>query len=234
MDLGYNFNRRFDTVLNPRQVYMDDFNLTYTISPPGIHVDMQTDYKIVGHRNLDQNVSFFYGRAKPGKFFYEDITDSSVVTPISILAYCDLGFTECQERGIQSPFAETNEANWWLSADHRTINEDGDIQLTVGSITEGGGNPLVTSTISINDMTATDYNILVQRGANPTLPMTVGIDFVIPPTDVWVIYNEDNNSVPSPFYRVRFIGQSDWAGHGDTGYVVDGNVSIKKNRRLGW
>jgi len=239
MDLGYNFNRRFDTVLNPRRIQMNDFNITYTVSPADIHVDMKTNYQIFGNRDLnDQNVSFFYGRAKPGKFFYEDITDNFVDTPISILAYCDLGFVECQERGIQSPFAGTNEANWWLSVDHRTINEDGDIQLTVGSIPEGAGSPTVTSSnpplVTINDDTATDYSVQVLRGANPTLPMTVGIDFVSPPTDVWIIYNEDNNSIPSPFYRVRFIGQSDWAGHGDTGFVVDDNASIQKNRRLGW
>ena len=238
MDLGYNFNRSFNIPLNPRLMQMDDFNITYAISPADIHVNLETDYKIFGNKPLDQNVSFFYGRAKPGQFFYEDIIDPAVNTPVSVVAYCDLGFTECQNRGIMAAFAQTNELEWWLSADHRTVNEDGDIQLGIGSITEGAGSPVVTTTtaplVTISDMTATDASVQVQRGANPTLPMTVNIDFVTPPTDAWMIYNEDNNSIPSPFYRVRFIGQSDWAGHGDTGFVVDGNVSIKKNKRLGW
>ncbi len=64
-------------------------------------------------------------------------------------------------------------------------------------------------------------------------PQDVYIDFGSN-TNRWLIYNKDTNTTPSPFYRVRFIGQSDWAGHGDTGHVVDSNVSTKKNRRLGW
>jgi len=44
----------------------------------------------------------------------------------------------------------------------------------------------------------------------------------------------DTFKSPSPFYKVRFIGQAGWAGHGDTGNVVESNASTKKNRRLGW
>lgn len=244
MDLGYNFNRRFDTVLNPRQIQMNDFNITYTTNPPGIHVDMQTDYKIFGNRTLDQNVSFFYGRAKPGKFFYEDVIAASVNTPVSIVVYCDLGFTECQERGIQSPFAGTNEPNWWLSIDHstNTTNEDGDIVLERGNITEGGGNPTVTPGTP-NKLTiitdAIDSNVVVARGANPTLPMTVEIDFetdntLADFTDTWLIHNEYDNSVPSPFYKVRFLGDSNWTGIGDEGMVVGTEASRRDSKRLDW
>ncbi len=56
-----------------------------------------------------------------------------------------------------------------------------------------------------------------------------------PYTNTWLIYNaESANSISDPFYKVRFIGTSDWAGEGDTGHVVDSNASTKKNRRLGW
>jgi len=242
MDLGYNFDRSFNVALNPRLMQMNDFNITYTVSPPNVNVDLQVDYQIFGNRGLDQNVSFFYGRAKPGQFFYEDIIDLAVNTPVSILAYCNLGFTECQNRGIQSAFAQTNELDWWLSLDHRTTNDDGDIVLDIGAITEGGGNPTVTpgspNALSII-ADATDNTVTVARGANPTLPMTVNIDLdtnstLADFTDTWVIFNEDADAVPSPFYRVRFIGQSGWAGHGDVGFVVDDNASIRKNRRLGW
>ncbi len=205
-------------------------------------VDLETNHKIFGNRILNQNVSFLYGRAKPGKVFYEDIIATSVNTPVSIVAYCDLGFTECQNRGIMAAFAKTNEDDWWLSIDHSTINNDGDIVLQVGSITEGAGSPTVTPA-SPNALSiianAADSTVNVAQGANPTLPMTVEIDFetditLANFTDRWLIHNEYDNSVPTPFYKVRFIGDSNWTGIGDEGMVVGTEASKRKTKRLDW
>ena len=120
MDLGYNFKRNYNETMNPRFIQMDDFNLTYASNPSGIKADLKSDFQIFGNKTLDQNVSFLYGRSKPAKFFYEDVIDTNIITPVSIVAYCDLGFTVCQDRGIMAAFASTNEADWWLSIDHRT------------------------------------------------------------------------------------------------------------------
>jgi hypothetical protein len=68
----------------------------------------------------------------------------------------------------------------------------------------------------------------------------VGIDFVTDTTkpaytDRWLIFNpDDNTKAPSPFYKVRFIGDSIWTGVGKTGNVVDINASSKKTERLDW
>lgn len=221
---------------------MDDFNITYVSNPTGVKANLENDFKIFGNKPLDQNVSFLYARAKPGKFFYEDIATASVNTPVSIVAYCDLGFTECQNRGILAAFAKTNEENWWLSIDHRTAEGDGDIVLAVGSTTEGSGTPTVTplspNAISITS-DATDSTIAVSRGSSPTLPMTVEIDYdtnsaLARFTDKWLIYNEYNDSVPSPFYKVRFIGDANWTGIGDEGMVVGTEASKRKTKRLDW
>ena len=240
MNLGYNFVRTYNQVLNPRYIEFKDFNITYVTNPADIHADLTNNHQIFGDRILDQNVSFFYGRAKPSKFFYEDITASSVDTPVSIVIYCgdDLSFAECQDRGVQAAFAQTNEVNWWLSLDHNTDDADGNVVLQTGAITEGAGAPTVSSNVSIVNDTAVDPDINVTSNST-TLPMTVEIDLATsstPPllTNRWLIYNEYDDSVPSPFYKVRFIGTSGWAGHGDTGHVVDSDISTKKNRRLGW
>jgi len=246
MNLGYNFRRSYNQVLNPRYIEFKDFNITHIttpMSPTYIYADLTNDHKIFGDRILDHNVSFLYGRAKPTKFFYEDITTATATTPVSIVAYCDMNFSACQDRGIQALYAQTNEVNWWLSLDHNTNDSDGDVVLEVGIITEGPGTPTVTPA-STDDLTiisnAIDSNVVVSSNGS-TLPITEEIDFdtidtttLRQLTNRWLIYNEYNNSVPSPFYRVRFIGHNDWAGHGDTGHVVDSNTSTKKNRRLGW
>lgn len=242
MDLGYNFDRRLDTALNPRRIMMNDFNISYAVSPATVHFQMKTDHKIYGNRDLNQSVSFLYGRVKPGKFFYEDITVPSITTPVSIVVYCDLGFTQCQDRmPIFLNDAHTNDGTWWLSLDHITLDAHGDIVLQTGTVTEGSGAPAVApaspNALSIT-ADATDTAVAVSRGANPTLPMTVEIDLqtntASPVTDKWLIYNEYSNTVPSPFYKVRFIGDSNWTGIGDEGMVVGTDASKRKTKRLDW
>jgi len=239
MDLGYNFKRNYNETMNPRFIQMNDFNLTYLNNPTGVKADLESDFQIFGNKDLnDNNISFIYGRAKPGKFFYEDVIDTNITTPVSIVAYCDLGFTVCQDRGIMTTFAKTNEADWWLSVDHRTADNDGDIILETGSPTEGSGTPTVSPTVSIVSNDATDYTVQVISNATD-LPMTVPINFVTDTslasfTDDWVIYNEYDNSVPTPFYKVRFIGDSNWTGIGDEGMVVGTEASKRKTKRLDW
>lgn len=253
MDLGYNFNREYNKVLNPRLIKMDDFNITYSTQPAAVYVDLKTDHKIYGNIQLDQNVSFFYGRAKASKDFYDDVTDTSIATPVSVVIYCDLGYTECQDRGILALWAQTNEVDWWLSWDHVSTDGDGNITLLAGSPTEGAGSPSVSSATAdpANVQITSDGvqpNVTVTANATQ-LPMTVPIELVhniddpsglpyyigTPPyTNRWLIYNQDAAEPPVPFYKVRFIGESGWAGYGDTGHVVDSNASTKKNRRLGW
>jgi len=99
------------------------------------------------------------------------------------------------------------------------------------------------SPTSVSIITAgEDTSINVSRPSAP--PVIVVVDLVVDDltitgpvnyTDRWLIYNPDSaTDIPSPFYRVKFLGASGWAGHGDTGHVVGGQSSSKKNKRLEW
>jgi hypothetical protein len=231
---------------------MDDFNITYTTQPASVYVDLKTDHKIFGNRQLDQNVSFFYGRVKASKDFYDDVTDTSIATPISAVIYCDLGYTECQNRRILALLSQTNESDWWLSWNHNSTQGDGNITLMVGTITPSGSASVSSATTdpaNVQIISAGIESSVNVTATSANRPMTVPIELVhniddpsglpyytsTPPyTNRWLIYNRDLPEPPNPFYKVRFIGESDWAGHGDTGHVVDSNTSTKKNRRLGW
>ncbi|GIT98414.1 DUF11 domain-containing protein [Sulfurovum sp. TSL1] len=204
--------------------------------------------------NAENNATFYYGRARPSLYIYDDIITSSVNTPIAIDVYCDLLFTECSDKGIDTDNAQINEADWWLSLNHTedSTRHDGNVTLQTGiitpsgtasisstistdpaavRITSGGIDPDVTVTATSSDRPMTVPIELVHN----ILPLTLPYYTATPPyTNSWLIYNEDSLNLPSPFYKVRFIGSSDWAGHGDTGHVVDSNVSTKKNRRLEW
>ncbi len=201
--------------------------------------------------NAENNATFHYARTRPSKFFYENAKDS-VATPIAIDVYCAFGalsFTACDKLGIDTVNGQINEANWWLSIDHKMSNNDGNVTLERIPIpTEGASADwTVTSddwsavrTVVSIDANGIDGNITVTDGSNPTLPLTVGIDLVTDDTladytNPWLIYNKDSAIVaPSPFYKVRFIGTSGWTGIGETGYVLETNASSKRTKRMAW
>jgi hypothetical protein len=238
MDLSFNFKRQLNRPLNPRRINFGDFIAEYS-GGQVISVDTNTTKKIVGVKDNNQTVLFYYGRVRPSKEFYQDITSPSVITPLMIEVYCDaitLGIAECNSRGLN---VKTNDLSWWKSTSHNSLNGDGTVGLNVGTPIEGSGIPTI-STSNVQIISGENTTLTISRGPNPTLPMTVPVNIMLLPnpiyTDRWLLYNEYNNSVPTPntLYKVRFIGQQGWVGHGDTGNVVEGSSHKKKNQRLGW
>jgi uncharacterized repeat protein (TIGR01451 family) len=239
MDLGYNFTRTNNLPINPRKVTMKNFNVTYHIQPATVYVDMINDYKIVGERDIDQNVTFLYARAKPAKLVYDDVSDNDINTPVSVVLYCDLGFTVCQDRGILSLLAQTKDDKWWKSWNHdnSTLTGTGAGDGTIELVSTPVANALNNTTV---DITSEGENNAVNVNNGGVAPRTVTVNLVTDPTlanytDRWLIYNPNSATViPTPFYRVRFIGPSGWTGTGQTGNVVGGNSNAKKNKRLEW
>ncbi|EIF50965.1 hypothetical protein [Sulfurovum sp. AR] len=233
MDLGYNFKRDYNNTLNPRYIEFHDFNITYKTNPTNIKADLQSDHQIFGDIILDHDVTFVYGRAKPSQYFYDDVTANFVDTPISIVIYCDQDPVTCSAvyNITNTTFGQTDEYNWYLSLGHVTNENDGNI--TLNASTGGSVSPTDPAAVAINDSGGVnDPDVRVSATAT-IRPLNVDITFGAD-TNRWLVYNKDKNETPIPFYRVRFIGQSGWAGYGDTGHVVDTDASTKKNRRLGW
>lgn len=237
MDLGYNFKRDYNKTLNPRYIVFKDFNITHAINsntPTHIYADLTDDHKIFGDKTLDQNVTFVYGRAKPSQDFYDDVTANFVDTPISVVIYCDQDPVTCSAvyNITNGTFRQTDEYNWYLSLEHITNENDGNITLAASA----GANvaPSDSSPFPIQFIDGVNNPDVRVSATVATRPLDVNITFVEASTNKWLMYNKDQNETPIPFYRVRFIGQSGWAGHGDTGHVVDSNTSTKKNRRLEW
>ena len=226
MDLGLNFDRDNTQALNPRFITFHDVNIS--IPSVDLSVDSIDDYTAFSTLNIDRNVSFFYASVQPANLFYDDISKTTVDTPISVLIYCDLGFDECRFRGIDTRNGQTSNFNWWKSWNHDNITED-DGNIVIESNPVG----LVTPT-SIDISTKGENNAIVVSNTGLTLPATVKINLVTDTskanfTDRWLIFQPHD-----PFYRVRFINSATWAGFGDTGHVVGGNSNTKKGKRLEW
>ena len=248
MDLGFNFGRQNNLPLNPRQVTMKDFNISYTTPPPSIWVDMSNTHKIVGTLKLDQNVTFMYAKANPAQLHYQT-ENNNVDTPVSVVVYCDsivLGYAGCQQRGIDIVHGQTNDRYWWKSTAHNNVLEnDGNIELVSAPV--GLVNPIAVPIIAAGE----NANVNVARGVNPP-PLTVPVRLVTPAappvaspaayTDRWLISNSESGAAsatdaknlngPNPFYDVNFPSVSGWAGTGNTGNVVGQNSSALKNKRL--
>ncbi len=227
-----NFDRKQNLVVNPFKMNLTD-------------IDIIDEDSIAGTKGAitNQNTNLYYARTRPSKPFYDDNVDSSTATPIAVDVYCDLGFTVCKTAGggIDTDVAQLIWNNWWISLGHQenSTQHDGNVTLQIGNVIQGAGSPSVSPTNVQIITLGKDENVIVTSGAT-TFPMTVEVDLVIDPllgnhTNTWLIYNENSAiNPPDPFYKVRFINISDWAGVGETGYVLDTNASSRKTKRLDW
>ena len=228
--MNLNFDRRVNEAANPFDMDVTDINATD---------DEHSPENVKGTNAPDSNATYFYGRAKPNQEFYDNVTTTSIKTPVSIIAYCDLGLIACQNRKLTSlvnGFVKDaqSEANWWFSEVHSTDpGKDGLVTLTTAN---GTVSPIDPSSIILTN--GIDNEVLVTNSGGTT-PYIVDINFG-PNTDTWLIYNKDANSTPSPFYRVRFIGGAGtgkWSTTGNlpgVGHVVGDDINTKKVKRLEW
>lgn len=210
--LSINFNRQYNTPVNPFVMTLDTLKI-------------KDADNVKGEPTVNLSSNYVYGKAKSSKAFYDDITQSSIVTPVGLVLYCQA--TNCPGVLTGSPY-QTNESYWYLSSNHDISKGDGSVTLTSSS----NGTVTPSDPTSITPSGGVDRSVSVTH-SDSTYPDVVTINFGSN-TNSWLIYNKDANNVLSPFYRVRFIGIGSWAGEGQTGHVINGDSNKKKSRRLEW
>ena len=232
--LMFNYNKSLSVPINP-----------FDINGTEVQIDVLSHYNgstvsvdVNGSDVASQHATFYYAGAKPSKYLYNDVTNSSVNTPISLLVYCDLDMLTCSTFGIDIISGKSSDYQWYLSVGHQVSANDGNISLIVGDISPSGGSATVDRTVSsLYSGIDTSIHVTKTSGTTP-LPLTVNINLDTSSsisTNKWLLYNaSDPSNPPIPFYKVRFIGQSNWAGVGKTGFVLESNASKKKNHRLSW
>jgi len=240
-----NFDRKQNLLVNPFQLVMNEANITEMNVTNADGTPRTLDDLVEGDTGTltDQNATMYYAKASSSKFFYEDIIEDTAATPITVNIYCDFNdYDDCEKIGINIDDGRIDDMYWWLSLGHNeTAHDDGNITLKINlpnAIIEGNqaDTPTVDTDVTV-DNNGADDTIIVTSNASK-LPMTVIIDLdESNPTDTnhWLIYNPYSASIaPTPFYKVRFIGDAKWAGEGQTGHVVDINASYKKSQRVDW
>ena len=234
-----NFDRKTNLLVNPFEIDLSNVDI--------IEVNVTTP-PVSGTTGTltNQKATYYYARSRASKFFYEDIIENNIDTPVIIDVYCDLSPSACSATGIDTILGAINEDNWFVSLGHTPA--DGNITLMVGNpLIEGTGSPTVNNVDNPNPADITNWISGVDSSVNvkredATVPSTVPIEIVRETdtptptiyTNEWLIYNPDEPMPISPFYKVRFIGDSSWTGEGQTGYIVDINASLKKHKKMDW
>ena len=196
---------------------------------PGFDINVTSDYsgtKISGSIKepitpLAGSATFQYVKVAPTKKLYPDIIGNNVITPIRVLVFCPI-LAPCDALGIDVAGGMTSSPRWWISTAHNNIvGGYGRIGLHVIA---GGG--VVAPAAPIQMANGINNNIRVTNAA-AVVPNTVTIDTDPDTTDDWMLTNNSASDID-------FIGVVGWGGTGNTGNVVGGQASDKKNNRLNW
>ncbi len=224
-----NFDRNIDQVVQAFAMNLTDVNMTDADNVEGNQTGI-----------TGQTAFMHYAKARPSVGISLTYTTKAEValTPILIHVYCDTGgafsldYVSCTDLGITSSGA------WGISSGHNANIGDGNVTLKVidppVDVVEGSGTPSLAYTKISIIADGKDDNLTVNRGPNPTFPLTVNIKLDAT-SDAWLIHNPFSLPIyPSPFYKVKFISPSIWAGPGGTGSVVDTEVNTNSNKRSNW
>lgn len=199
--------------------------------------------------NADGKATFYFARAKSSKEFYENVETDNILTPVGVDVFCDGILINCADYNITAVTSErTDEREWHLWKEHKQSTGFGNIALKIDTpLIEGSGTNTATidgsgigDFASINvENSGINSNVTVGKGAMGR-PSTVAIEHILESdgltsfTDQWLLFNADADTIPSPFYKVRFKDGAGWNGVGETGSVTHTGANSKKLKKMNW
>jgi len=251
INILFNIKKSYTTPACPARVEFHEMNASLAPSPTdNIHINayLQNDFIPSGSRDINTNKLFYYARVIPSERLYDDVTERSIQTPLSVLIFnpnfCTPGFdinTTTNQNQIRSN-------GWWINTRHNSTQGEGNITLAQNAVLKQG----TSSDWSINPLNipldgGQNQDITIDRGAAPTLPLRITADIDLSNSSCWLLYRgfdadgpegdgNDNISAPAllPYFDVRFIGESSWTGKGNLGSVIDSAPNSKKIKRMAW
>jgi methionine-rich copper-binding protein CopC len=224
--------------INPIMMIYKELNATGIESDGNISkVYAEMNYMdINGTHSYDSNITFVYGKVSPRQRFYDNVDTNWTETPIFADVYCDYPGTECYDKYDLNMTTHTrDESSSWYLATIFDNSELGTTGLSVSTYSGNNASPRVSADgglpetaitdVAFNDDSAAqnDINISVTGDSRPSI---VRVQYTPVP---WLIYDPLND-----YYRVKFIGPSDWAGVGKSGFVTDMNSSKETIQRMNW
>jgi hypothetical protein len=192
-------------------------------------------------QNYDTNVTFVYGKVSPKRRYYNNVETNWTKTPIYVDIYCSEGQPSCKDKYDLNITDHTeNENISWYRSSMFANTQLGTTDLEATTFRGSESNPIVTVSgaigltnngtgevlnVPFDDEIATQNDINIST-TNNARPSTVKVQYNPVP---WLIYDPAND-----FYRVKFVGPSEWAGVGNAGFVTDINSSRETSQRMNW
>ncbi|WP_281950439.1 hypothetical protein [Nitrosophilus kaiyonis] len=206
----FNFDRNLSIPDNPFIINKNDFNITVreTTGPT-----FGSDFD----RTNDQNATFYFARVHApdyktqGNFLsaniYFEVYDENLSDPAHILG--------------TNPKESVDDIYWYINPVH--VNSAGQIYNI--SAEHGKINTVQNSAVS-NGIEIWDHTY-----TGSTYPYKDRMDIN---ASSWLIYNKFDSNAKTNHYYIEFTKTGDWAGIGDTGKVVDVNISQENEKRIEW
>lgn len=198
-----------------------------------------SDHTPTGAQPYDNNITFVYGKLTPKRRFYDNVQANFKYTPMFIDIYCknDLNASYCANFGLhQGSYGENEDSTVWYSAENLFVgNNIGSTTLsttispardTHRHIQANGISPAISIDGVVFSYTAKREDIKVSVDSNTYRPVIVSVSYAPVP---WLVYGPAQD-----FYRVRFIGKSNWAGIGNGGNVANTKSSNEGTTRMNW
>ncbi|WP_084218509.1 PA14 domain-containing protein [Sulfurospirillum arsenophilum] len=217
--IRFNFTRNLTQPINPFDVNATESNIsvtsTYTDASNSAVISNPTVNQSGITNGTMGNALFYYGRV-----YSTDYREASPInTTIRYEVYCkDCNVTGLNAIGRQSPTS----LSWYQNPLH--VITDGNVSqfTTIGYTTIANPN--------LSTINAQGFDIS-HTLTNANAPY---IDRIKMTPSSWLLFNPFNTGATTNDFNVEFISTGNWAGQGQLGEIVDGNASVRSNRRLEW
>lgn len=164
-----------------------------------------------GTINLNQNATFYYGRAHAPDQRFD-------INPANAVIYYEVYCRNCNRSVLNITGTESVDSIDWYVNPFHTI-QDGDYNTT---------NPISSD----GTITNNNFQLNTMRLDAPKVPHKDKITFT---PDTWLVFNRFNAAATTDDFLVEFFrAGSNWSGEGALGHHVDLNVSTRQNRRIDW
>ncbi|MDA7848093.1 hypothetical protein N8972_01245, partial [Sulfurospirillum sp.] len=220
MELHLNFSRQINQAQEPTRVQLSNFDINCT-TPTNCQfsADFKTNQKANATRNLnDANLTHYYGRVHAPDYKFN-------VNPGNANIFYEVYCETCTQALYDINSIESSDSIYWYQNENHNAANDGNV-VPFGNFSSLAG------TITSVPNTPINQGVENIRFTSNVVPNKDRIQMTPSP---WLLYNRFSENARTNDFIVEFFkANSNWAGEGSLGDIIDLNVSTIQNRRLDW
>jgi len=116
--LNFNYEKDPSAPIRPFSLSVTD--LDFDINVTSVYGGVEISGATTNPAELSGAATFYYAKVKAARPFFDDVSESTVTTPITVQVYCPLTLATCGTVfGIDTANGRTTDNKWWLSTGHQ-------------------------------------------------------------------------------------------------------------------